>query len=234
MNFNKNTKLLVVVAHPDDETLGCGGVILKAKEAGATVAVLFLGEGVSARFSIDEYHSDEFKEQTKKRMKEAEQALKVLGVDEYKFSKRLCTQFDTYPLLDLVKEIESYMQFFKPTIILTHNESEVNIDHKITYNAVEVACRPTRSFTPNEIYSFEIICSGSFKFLSSFHPNVYIDIEKYWNKKIEAWSCYEGESKEFPFPRSNEGLKILSGYRGLSSGLKLSEAFRLERMIVKN
>ena len=59
-------------------------------------------------------------------------------------------------------------------------------------------------------------------------------VEKYWNKKIEAWSCYEGESKEFPFPRSNEGLKILSGYRGLSSGLKLSEAFRLERMIVKN
>ena len=131
MNFDKNTKLLVVVAHPDDETLGCGGVILKAKEAGATVAVLFLGEGISARFSSDEYDSDKFKKQTKKRMKEAEQALKVLGVDEYKFSKRLCAQFDTYPLLELVKEIENYMQFFKPTIIMTHNESEVNIDHKI-------------------------------------------------------------------------------------------------------
>jgi LmbE family N-acetylglucosaminyl deacetylase len=234
MNFDKNTKLLVVVAHPDDETLGCGGAILKAKEAGATVAVLFLGEGISARFTSDEYDSEEFKKQTKKRMKEADEALKVLGVDDYKFNKRLCAQFDIYPLIDLVKEIESYMQFFKPTIILTHNESEVNIDHKITFNAVEVACRPTRSFVPNEIYSFEIICSGSFKFSSSFHPNVYIDIEKYWNQKIKAWSCYKGESKEFPFPRSNEGLKNLSGYRGLSSGLKLSEAFRLERMIVKN
>ena len=70
MNFNNNTRLLVVAAHPDDEVLGCGGTILKAKEAGATVAVLFLGEGISARFPIGKYDSQKFKNQTQQRIKE--------------------------------------------------------------------------------------------------------------------------------------------------------------------
>ena len=234
MNFNNNTRLLIVAAHPDDEVLGCGGTILKAKEAGASVAVLFLGEGISARFSANEYENQEFKDQTKKRTEESYNALKILGVDQFQFGDRLCTQFDKYPLLGLVKEIEAYMSNFNPTILFTHNESEVNLDHKITYNAVEVACRPTRGFVPNEIYSFEIICSSSFKFKPTFNPNVFIDIEKYWDQKMKAWHCYQSEGRDFPFPRSDEGLKILAGYRSLASGLNISEAFRLERMIISN
>ncbi len=218
MYFNQDTRLLVVASHPDDEVLGCGGTILRAKEVGATVAVLFLGEGVSARFPIGEYDNDEFIKQTKKRQNEANNALKLLGVDEFKFSERLCTQFDTYPLLNLVKDIEGYMEEFNPNMLFTHSSSEVNIDHKITYEAVEVACRPTRDFIPKEIYSFEIICSGSFKFNPSFNPNVFVDIEKYWDKKILAWHCYASESREFPFPRSDKGLEVLAGYRSLASG----------------
>ena len=53
------------------------------------------------------------------------------------------------------------MEHFKPTILLTHNPSEVNIDHRATYEAVEVACRPTRPFVPKQIYTFEIVCSGN-------------------------------------------------------------------------
>ena len=229
MNFNNNTRLLVVAAHPDDEVLGCGGTILKAKEAGATVAVLFLGEGISARFPIGKYDSQKFKDQTQQRIKECHCALEILKIDQFQFGDRLCAQFDQYPLLSLVKEIEEYISNFNPTILLTHNESEVNIDHKVTYNAVEVACRPTRESIPKEIYSFEIVCSGSFKFNPSFNPNTFVDIEKYWDKKMEAWSCYASENREFPFPRSDKGLRTLANFRGLENGVKFSEAFRLER-----
>jgi LmbE family N-acetylglucosaminyl deacetylase len=109
----------------------------------------------------------------------------------------------------------------------------VNIDHLLTYNAVEVACRPTRSVVPNEIYGFEVVCSGSWKFDSSFIPNVFIDIERFWGEKLDAWKCYEGEDRPFPFPRSVEGLETLARYRGMASNLRFAEAFRLLRKVVK-
>jgi len=143
----------------------------------------------------------------------------------------LCTQFDTYPILSLVKEIETFMEDFKPTILLTHNASEVNIDHCLTFKAVEIACRPTRPWIPKEIYTFEIICSSNFKFVFNFKPNVFVDISETWNKKIEAWHCYQGESRPFPFPRSDKGLEVLSQYRGMSVGKEQVEAFCLTRMV---
>jgi hypothetical protein len=51
--------------------------------------------------------------------------------------------------------------------------------------------------------------------------------------KMAAWACYEGEARPFPFPRSYEGLKTLAEYRGMMSNLKMAEAFRMVRMIVK-
>lgn len=233
MIFSKGQRILVVGAHPDDEVLGCGGTIAKAIFMGAEVAVQFLGEGISARFPFGQYDSPEFHTQTQIRISGAKKALSVLGITDFEFGTRLCGQFDTYPLISIVKEIESKLERFKPQLLFTHNPSEVNIDHRIAYEAVEVACRPTRSFIPDAIYTFEIPCSGSWTFESTFKPNVYVDISEHWDRKIEAWSCYEGESRPFPFPRSIEGLKTIAQYRGLMSNLKMVEAFRLVRMVIR-
>ena len=233
MIFNKDTKLLIVAAHPDDEVLGCGATIAKAIDSGATVEVLFLGEGVSARFDIGDYNSPEFHSQTKIRTEGANKALASLGIKKYSFSTRLCCQFDSSPILVIVKEIEAYINSFKPNMIFTHNPSEVNIDHKIAYEAVEIACRPTSSVCPEEIYTFEIPCSGSWTFESKFAPNIFVNVEKYWKQKIDAWNCYQGEARPFPFPRSEPGLETVAKYRGLSSNLPMVEAFKLVRKIIK-
>jgi LmbE family N-acetylglucosaminyl deacetylase len=233
MNFTKGMRILVVAAHPDDEVLGCGGTLAKAIAAGAEVAVIFLGEGISARFPIGCYDSEEFRTQTRLRMESAREALQLLGIADFEFGERLCGQFDTYPLISIVKDIERKMEQFKPNMLFSHNSSEVNIDHRISYEAVEVACRPTRDFIATQIYTFEIPCSGSWTFESSFKPNVFVEVSEYWDKKLAAWSCYVGEARPFPFPRSSEGLKTLAHYRGMMSNLKLAEAFCMARMIVK-
>jgi LmbE family N-acetylglucosaminyl deacetylase len=231
MDFFKNQKILVVAAHPDDEVLGCGATIAKAKAAEAIIHVLFLGEGISARFPIGEYESDEFRKQTKIRQNGAQEAMAVLGIDEYCFGERLCTQFDQYAMTSIVKDIESKIASFKPDILLTHNPSEVNIDHRLTYEAVEIACRPTKDYIPKEIYTFEIPCSGSWTFETSFKPNIFVGIKDFWSKKMRAWQCYEGEGRPFPFPRSEEGMKTIAQYRGLSSNLHMAEAFKLVRKV---
>ena len=233
MNFFKGMRILVVAAHPDDEVLGCGGTLVKAIAAGAEVAVQFLGEGVSARFPVGKYDNEEFRTQTHVRMDGARKALQVLGITDCEFGERLCGQFDSYPLISIVKDIERKMEQLKPHLMFTHNPAEVNIDHRISYEAVEVACRPTRDFIPAQIYTFEIPCSGSWTFDSTFKPNVFVDVSEQWEKKLEAWACYEGEARPFPFPRSSEGLKTLAKYRGMMSNLTLAEAFRMVRMIIK-
>lgn len=231
MKFDANTRILVVAAHTDDEVLACGGTLAKALQKGAKVRVLFLGEGISARFPVGQYDSPEFKKQTDLRVEGAKNALKFLGIKEVVFGERLCCQFDKYPIITIVKEIEENIESFKPTMLLTHNPSEVNIDHRISFEAVEIACRPTRSFTPKEIYAFEVVCSGSWTFDTSFKPNVFVDVEPYWEKKIAAWKCYESEDRPFPFPRSIEGLKTLAQYRGIAAGIKKAEAFRALRVV---
>jgi LmbE family N-acetylglucosaminyl deacetylase len=234
MFFFKGKKLLVIAAHPDDEVLGCGGTIAMAKSLGTEVAVQFIGEGVSARFPFGQYDNPEFLDQTNIRTNGAKKALKVLGITDYEFGTRLCGQFDKYPLITIVKDIERKLESYNPDILLTHNPSEVNFDHRLTYEAVEIACRPTRDFIPDEIYTFEIPCSGSWTFESTFKPNVFVDISGYWAKKLEAWSCYEGETRPYPFPRSVEGLKTIAQYRGLMSNLRMAEAFHLVRKIVSD
>ena len=45
----KNKKVLIVVAHPDDETIGCGGLIAKLNKKKSKVFSIYLSDGRSAR-----------------------------------------------------------------------------------------------------------------------------------------------------------------------------------------
>jgi LmbE family N-acetylglucosaminyl deacetylase len=230
--FKNVKKILVVCAHPDDEVLGCGGTLAKAVKLGIEVNVMFIGEGVSARFDENSLMGADFLNQSNKRKKEMKDALNCLGIKLYSATDRLCTQFDRYPLLEIVKEIESAIAAIIPDVILTHNDSEVNLDHGVVYRAVEVACRPVGGKNKIAVYSFEIVCSGNYKFFDVFSPTVYVDIKDFWGEKMRAWSCYEGEARPFPFPRSTIGLETLARYRGMQCGVELAEAFRLERMLI--
>ena len=228
----KSSRLLVIAAHPDDDVLGCGGTMAKAKALNSKIKILYLGEGVSSRFGIGNENSKQSLKAREIRKKECIKSLKVLDIKSYVFEERYCTRFDEYPLLNLVKSIEREINKFKPTIIFTHNPSEVNIDHRLTYQAVEVATRPNSNSPVKEVYSFEIVCSGGWKFLKQFSPTTYVDITKFFNKKLKSWNKYKNEAKKFPFPRSREGLEVLAKYRGMQSSFKYAEAFKLERELI--
>ena len=139
-----NSRILVVAAHPDDDVLGCGGTLAKALSLRSKIKILYLGEGVTSRFYGENLNSKKVLKAQITRKKECINSLKVLGIKNYIFEDRLCTRFDEIPLLNLVKSIEREINLFQPNIIFTHNRSEVNIDHRLTYDAVEVASRPKK------------------------------------------------------------------------------------------
>jgi LmbE family N-acetylglucosaminyl deacetylase len=231
MNLEKK-KILVVAAHPDDDILGCGGTLAKAVSLKAKVKIIFLGEGVSSRFDSGEENTVRSKKANEIRTRECIESLKVIGIKNHIFENRLCTRFDELPLLNLVKSIEREIKSFRPNVIFTHNRSEVNIDHKLTYDAVEVACRPINKKFLKQVYSFEIVCSGNWKFEKNFSPTTYVDITKFFKKKLISWSKYKNENNKFPHPRSKLGIETLARYRGMQSDNLFAEAFMLEREII--
>lgn len=218
--------ILVIAAHPDDELLGPGGTIIKHSQDVDAVYALILGEGIMARTGGTD--------QAVQRLRhDARKAGKVLGIKETFFAKFPDNRFDTVSLLDIVKEVEKYLEQIQPRIIYTHHEYDLNVDHRMTFEAVLTASRPCNENRPNELYTFETLSSTEWqsKQYKQFEPSVYVDIEPVIAKKIEALQEYVSEIKDYPHPRSAEGIKILASYRGLESGFKFAEAFHLVRKI---
>lgn len=219
-------KILIVVAHPDDEILGAGGTLIKHAENGDEVYCLILGEGAMSRSKADKLTLEKLHAETRK-------AGEVVSFKEIFFADFPDNAFDTVSLLSIAKEVEKYLEKIKPEIIYTHHSHDLNIDHRLVFQAVLTASRPCNKNCPAEIYTFETLSSTEWqiKYEESFQPNVYIGIEGSIDKKIMALKKYTSEIRDYPHPRSCEGIKILAQYRGLESGLRYAEAFCLIRRI---
>lgn len=224
-----NCKILVVAAHPDDEVLGCGGTIARLIREGHESYTLILGEGITAR----DNQRDRRKRNTQiRRLKDQiHRANKIIGSKDtfvYDFPDN---RFDTVPLLDLVKVIESIKAKVKPGIIFTHYERDLNIDHQVTYKAVITATRPLPDEVVKEIYSFEVLSSTEWSYPATFAPDVFFDISDTIDIKTKAASEYKSELREFPHPRSLHAVRLNAEYWAMRVGTKYAEAFKAVRII---
>lgn len=219
-------KILIICAHPDDEILGAGGVIAKHVSEGEEAFCLVLGEGALSRGTASKKILDKLK-------KEARESAKVIGLKEIYFSDFPDNSFDSVPLLKITKKVEEYIKKIKPDIVYTHFENDLNIDHRLVFQAVMTACRPCNGFCPREIFAFEVLSSTEWQAGEGkkFSPNFYVDIEKFIGKKKAAMEKYASELRDYPHSRSLEGIEVIAKYRGIESGMKLAEAFRLIRRI---
>lgn len=226
-----NKKILVIGAHPDDETLGAGATIAKHAQEGDEVYVLIIGDGVSARYN--EY-TEEVAQKVQAIKDHAMDAAKILGVKSFEVVGLRGLMFDQKPLIDFVKLIMKHIEKVKPDIIYTHSAAELNIDHSILHRATVTACRPVWEHRPKEILCFELPSSTEWVApLSSnaFIPSVYVNIENTLSTKLEAMKAYKEEMRDFPFPRSLEYLTVLAKKRGAEAGIKAAEAFMPVRII---
>jgi len=216
--------VLFISVHPDDETLGCGGTILKHVEQGDCVYWLIITGAVEGLgYSIDFI---------KKRENEIE-----LVSQEYRFSGTYklnfpTTKLHTVDLSDLITKISSVIRNIEPRVIYTVNRSDVHTDHQVVARAVMSSTKSFRYPFIKRVLMYE--CLSETEIIpplpeNIFIPNVYSDISNFLEKKIEIMKIYESELKELPFPRSVETIKALAQYRGASVGVKYAEAFMLLR-----
>ena len=232
MNINSK-KILVVAAHPDDEILGCGGTISKLSKKGYEIRILILGEGITSR--QQERNPDAAEKLLMKLHSEVSKAAKIVGAKSATVLNFPDNRFDGVDLLEIIKEIEKVKNEFKPEIIFTHHPYDLNVDHRVTFNAVITASRPLQGESVKEIYSFEIPSSTEWQYqnsINSFHPQCFFSLSKTdITKKIKAMEVYSGEKRKYPHPRSSQALLQLAGFRGTQCGNNLAESFEIIRFV---
>lgn len=221
-------RILVVSAHPDDETLGCGGTILKHGRDGDDIFWLIV-TNVSEELGY-------FAQKVKERQKEI---FKVAA--KYKFKKTFKLNFpttglDRVPMKDIINEIFKIFRQVKPEMIYLANRSDVHTDHQVIFNAVSACTKSFRFPFIRKILMYECISETEFASPRKdeiFAPNVFVDISDFIGKKIEIMKIYKSELGRHPFPRSIKNIKALATHRGAVMGAKYAEAFMLVREYIK-
>jgi len=223
--FDANTtnQVLLVAAHPDDEVLGAGGTIARHAAAGDTVRVLILGDGETSR---------DMDADTSRRADQAREAGELLGASDVHIETFPDNQFDSVSLLQIVQAIERYCEGTEPAIVYTHHAGDLNIDHRITAEAVMTAFRAAPDSPVTMIVAFEVLSSTEWQRpdpATVFIPACYVNITDTLAAKQEALAVYHEEMRPYPHPRSSEAVEALAMVRGVTSGYQYAEAFELLR-----
>ncbi|MFT4927991.1 MAG: LmbE family N-acetylglucosaminyl deacetylase [Phenylobacterium sp.] len=221
----KQQAVLVVAAHPDDEALGCGGTIAKWVANSCEVTVIFMTNGVAAR--------GDDKVAAQQRFDAATAAASSLGITDVRVLDLPDNKMDGLALLDIIQPLETVVAGQAFSTVLTHHGGDLNIDHRLTHQAVLTAFRPQPGQTVKRILCFEV--NSATEWASSaqapFIPNYFVDISDFWPDKVTALDHYNEEMRAYPHTRSIEAIEALSVVRGTSVGVAKAEAFMIERWL---
>lgn len=233
-------KILVIAAHPDDDIMGMGGMMLKHSEKGDQIRVIYMATGITARrssgyknastYDINKKEANKMKKEIKIIQHDAQRACNILKVNDIEFYNFPDNEMDSIPLLKIVKVIENEINKFKPDRIYTNHYGDLNVDHRIIFNATLTACRPI-SNSLKDIICFEVPSSTEWNYPLSFKPNYFVNIDNQLARKIKSMQEYKNEIRKFPHPRSAENLTNIAKRWGSVSGQYSAEAFEIIRSI---
>ena len=125
--------------------------------------------------------------------KDAERALKILGVNQIDFLDFPDNEMDQISNLTLTKVVEKEIMSFKPHTVYVPTKYDVNVDHQAAYNSTITATRPKENTFVKEVISFEIPSSTEWYFPNEFSPNLFVDISNEFKSKINALKKYRNE-----------------------------------------
>jgi LmbE family N-acetylglucosaminyl deacetylase len=215
-------RILVISPHPDDETLGCGGTILKHKDLGDQIHWLII-TNIDVKNGWD-------RDIVEKRQKEVETTAEMYGFEKTFKLDYPTAKLDTIPIQEIIKSISKVILEVKPEIIYLPNRSDVHTDHQITFKAAYSCTKNFRYPFIKRILMYETLSETEFAPAlpeNTFIPNVFMDITNYFEKKLEIFKVYKSEVMEEPLPRSLDSIKAFNKYKGSRIGKKYAESFQL-------
>ncbi|GAA5132106.1 PIG-L deacetylase family protein [Thalassotalea piscium] len=218
--------VLVVAPHPDDETLGCGGTLLKHKAQGDEIHWLI----VTAMTDSSGYSAEKIKARAKD----------ILQVSEaYGFSSTTelgyeAARLDQVNMSDFIGKLSSVIKNISPEVVYVPFRYDAHSDHKITFDGVISSCKAFRAPYVKRLLAYETISETDFNLKpgnTQFSPNVWVNIDNHIDHKLEILTLYDSELDEFPFPRSLQAVIAQSQLRGVQANANAAEAFMLLKEI---
>jgi len=211
---------LVISAHPDDEVLGCGGVLALHAGAGDPATVVITCEGESHRYGPAGVNQASH-------ILEAAKRLGVTDVRQLRFPDQA---LDTLRLTELITPLERIVREVRPRVVYCQYGGDVNRDHHILFQAALVATRPTEQFI-DAVYAFDTASSTEWAYPRTFVPDTWVDISTTLGAKLEAMACYVSELREYPHPRSLKALEYRARSFGNQVCVEAAEVFMTVRRI---
>lgn len=216
------SSVIVIAPHPDDETLGVGGTILRHKANGDKVYCIFVT-------NIDVVHGYP-KDRVMQRQDEIDKVAKMYGFDKiYKlnFKPATLTQND---VSSIIMQVSSIFKEIQPNIVYLPYKFDVHSDHRIVFDAIYPCTKSFRYPFIKKILMYETVSETEFSSDGAFSPNYFVNITDYIDKKIEIMKVYTSEVQEFGMPRSIENIRALAIFRG-GGNAKYAEAFHIIKEI---
>jgi len=230
INFS-DMSLLILSPHPDDETLGCGGLIRRVKKAGGKVYVMVFTYGDEAQYGG-------FSEKNT-RLTELENVMSFFEVDDFEVllaGEKYHLKLDQVPEKMLLDKIEKTAKLnlneLQPNVVALPAGNSYNVDHAATFKAGFTALRPRphnlKSYCPL-IITYDDLCYWSHGQMAS---NFYLNIENEIEDKLHALSLYKSQMREDPHERSIQNIRNYHSVLGRSQGVKYVEQFYINRFFV--
>jgi len=220
-------RVLVISVHPDDETLGCGGTLLKHQAAKDSLFWLIVTQPHEPQWST---------EMLQRKTAEVERVAEAYGMEQHFTLGFPAARLDTVPMAELIERIRDAISQVKPEVIYLIHDGDVHTDHHAVFTATLSVLKPFYmcKWGVRRILCYETLSSteaASPQPHRLFIPNVYFDITPYIEQKIKIMELYETESQQDPLPRGPSAIYALARYRGATIGVEYAETFMLIREV---
>jgi LmbE family N-acetylglucosaminyl deacetylase len=224
-------KILIVAPHPDDDILGCGGIISKYTKLNCEVYVAIMTNGNIGAPEIFPI------EGTLRGREEAKKSHKVLGIKDTFFYDFPAPRLETQPSYQISIALDKLIRNLDVDTLFIPHRGDIHKDHRVVFEACLVAARPINNSPVKRVYAYETLSETEWAAPFSddvFYPTLFVELsEDELNKKIEAFNCYTPpRKKEYPHSRSDDGIKTLARYRGATIEKPYAESFMIIREII--